>query len=243
MPRWTFALRPPAGRASYFGVARDLTLATPKLPLVDGLVTRPAGPDDFPRMIAFMDAPDFQGNRLQMADLERRYRRGDVCFMAEYRGEIASLGWMRFDSAAYPMAGIDVPLRKDEVYIGAIFTRTTVRGRGVVTTGSLEPLKWLKARGFTKGYGWVRSANVPMLRTIRRIGWNVTSQVTQYFLWFGVRLPVVNVVTVADRTDPLAQWCTRDRIRFRSGLRLFREGALEIPTAQKGPPRGTAEPE
>ncbi|MDR7417654.1 MAG: hypothetical protein QN178_01945 [Armatimonadota bacterium] len=243
MSRWTFALRPPAGRASYLGVARDLTLPTPPIPVVAGLVTRPATPADFPAMVAFTQAPDFKGNRLKMADLERRYHRGDVCFMVSHHGEIATLGWTRFDNAGYLAAGIDIPLRANEAYVGAIFTRAMVRGRGLVTTGSLEHLRWLKERGVTKAYGWVRSANLPMLRTTKRLGWHATSHVEQYFLWFGVRIPIANIVTVADTSDPLAQWCGRERIRFRSGLRVFRQGPVDVPAGRKRSPRTTIETE
>jgi hypothetical protein len=163
--------------------------------------------------------------------------------MVEYHGELSTLGWMRFDSAAYPVAGIEIPLQQDEVYIGAVFTRTNLRGRGGVTTGSVEQLKWLRARGITKAYAWIRTANRPMLRTVQRIGWNVKVQVLQYYVSFGIRIPVVNVVTVADPADPLAAWCSRKRMSFRSGLRIDRQGEIAMPAAPRRPGRRPEEPD
>jgi GNAT superfamily N-acetyltransferase len=214
---------------SYVGVALDATAPPRRFPLVEGVTGRPATRDDFPRLIAFMAMPEFQGNRLKQADLERRYRRGDICYVAEHRGELATLAWLRFDSAAYPVAGIDVPLRTDEVYQGAIFTHPRLRSRGIIPTAwAVAQRPWLLDRGITKVYGWIRDDNHPMLRTIRRLGWMPAARVTQYFVWAGARLSVVNIVLVDDAAGMPSDWCSKDRISFRTGLRLFRRGPVRV---------------
>ncbi|MDR7419027.1 MAG: GNAT family N-acetyltransferase [Armatimonadota bacterium] len=224
-------VQPPIGRSVYLGVAKDLGESAPRFSPPEGIVGRAATEEDFPRLVEFMQAPDFRGNRLRLDDLHRRYARGDVCVIGEQRGEIVVLGWVRFDSAAYPLAGIDIPLQRHEAYLGAIFAHPRVRGRGVTTRGALLLYDWLRVRGITTAYGWVQPANRPMVRTMLRLGWGVKAQVTQYFVWAGVRLPVVNIVQVSNPADPLCDWCSMARIRFRCGLRIFRHGPIVLPVA------------
>jgi hypothetical protein len=157
--------QPPVGRALYLGVAKDLTEAAPWFALPKGLSARAATEDDFSRLVAFMQEPEFRGKRLRLADVQQRYRRGDRCLIGEHDGEIIGMSWVRFDSAAYPLAGINVPLRRHEAYLGAIFVRPRLRGRGGLTGGSLVGYAWLREHGITMAYGWVQPTNRPMVRT------------------------------------------------------------------------------
>lgn len=222
LARWRRILRPPLIRIDSLACVRELDTPFPDVPLPKGVTIRPATPNDFPRVAAAMANPEFRGSALTVENMARRYQDGGVCLIAESGDAIAYLSWIRFSDASLSREGIEVSLRPGEAYIDSIFAMPAYRGRGLATAVATARIKYLRQRGIKTAYGWVAPHNTPMVMVLTRAGYRVVGRVMQ-LLWLPIRhVPLVNVVVVTDPSDPLAGICSPDRLRFRSGITIYR---------------------
>ncbi len=173
-------------------------------------------------MAAAMTHPEFRGAALTVEQLARRHQDGGVCLIAESGEEIAYLSWIRLSDASLRREGIEVSLRPGEAYIDSIFAMPAYRGQGLATAVAAARIKYLRQRGIKTAYGWVAPHNTPMVTVLTRAGYRVVGRVMQ-LLWLPIRhVPLVNIVVVTDPSDPLAGICSPDRLRFRSGITIYR---------------------
>ncbi len=227
IPPWRKLLRP-LDTLDLLAAARDLTIPPPDIPLPPEVTSRPATPEDLPRLAAVMDPYraeiwDFRGEGALAAVFEQRLRAGDLCLIGELRGTIAYMGWTRFDEASLPRVGIHVTLREGEAYGYGVFALPAFRGQGLSTTVGVARLHWLREHGVRRFYGWVSASNTAIQKVQTRLGYRTVASVRQIYWRVRRRLVLVNQV-IYDPTDPLAEWCAPGRITFRGGITVFRRG-------------------
>jgi len=228
--RWRKILRP-WGRLDLLAAARDLTIPPPDIPLPPEVTARPAMPEDLPRLAAAIEPYraeiwDFRGGGPLLEAFRQRIRAGDVCFIGEFGGAIAYMGWTRFDEASLQRVGIAVKLRDGEAYGYGVFALPELRGRGLSTAVMAERLHWLRGHGVRHFYGWVSAYNLAIQKVLQgRLGYRMVARVRQIYWRVRRRLALVNQV-LYDPTDPLAEWCAPGRITFRGGITVFRRGPI-----------------
>jgi len=229
---WQRVARLRFAKSDFLACAWNLGALIPAVSPPVGASIRPADPADFPRVAAFTQHADFRGTRMQPNDVEGRYHKGHVCFIAAWRGEIASVSWIRFDDASLRLSGIEAPLRPGEAYVTAVFTLPAYRNRGLATAVAADQLRWLRGRGLRAAFLWVHPRNQAMLNVVRRTGWRPVGRVTQV-LWRGKeRIPLVNLSAVLDPADPLSL-CSSRRLTFTAGVSVFRRGSFAwLPVAE-----------
>ncbi len=230
-------MRGPIGKLEYIALVRDI-----RNPVADfrprvSVTIRLATLDDGPRLAAMMRAPDYYGPRMSVADMARLFEAGNVCFVAECRGDIAVVSWIRFDNASYNRKWISLPLRDGEAYIAGTFTRPQYHYRGLATAVSVERLKLLREREIGLAYSWIDPPNVAMRTVAARTGWVEVGKVTHYYARV-IRRPLVNVLTAFDPPDPVREWFSTKRLRFPVGLLRVRRARPPVPQ-QAAPVRRT----
>lgn len=215
-------LRSPLVRVDWLAGARDLRapIAEPTLP--PGITVCTATTGDFGRMAAAMASLEFRGAALTIADIEQRYQNGDICIMAESGREIAYLSWVRFTDASMRKDRIEVPLRPGEAYMDSVYALPRFRGQGLATAVATARFRYLRERGITAVYAWVASHNTPIIGVLQRAGYRIVGRVTQFIWRLGGRVPLLNIVTVTDPSNPLADICSRHRLRTHSGVTVYR---------------------
>jgi len=221
----------PLHRLKLLAVAWDLTATTPDLLPPRDVVLRPAESADFPRLLSFMQRPDFQGERVPLlSGIEQRYEEGDVCFIGEYRGEIAYISWMRFDSASLGKFGIEISLVSGEAYVGTAMTLPEFRGRGLATAAETARARWLRDKGIGQTYAWVHPSNFVMLKVMRRTDARPVGHIVQFFMKVSRQTRrILNLAASFHPDDPLASWCSPPRLHFTSGISVYRRGRIEWP--------------
>jgi ribosomal protein S18 acetylase RimI-like enzyme len=173
-------------------------------------------------MAAVMESPEFRGEPLTADMMARRYHDGSVCLIAELGETIVYLSWIRFSDASMHRDGIEVPLRPGEAYIDSIFAMPAYRGQGLATAAAIARLKYLRQRGIRAAYGWVAPHNTPMIKLLARVGYQEVGRITQIVWRLGRRVPLVNLITVAEPADSLADTCSPRRLKLRSGVTVYR---------------------
>lgn len=171
-----------------------------------------------------MAAEDFRGRPLGVDDIARRSARGDACLIAEAGGRLAYLSWIKFSDASMRPSGVEIPLRPGEAYIDAVFAMPAYRGQGLATAVAAARLRYLRDRGVKVAFGWVAPHNTPILRVLEHAGYRITGSISQLIWQLRTRAPLLSVLVAIDAAgaDPSLQLCTAERVRFRTGLVIYR---------------------
>lgn len=234
----------PVGKVDMLACTYDL-----QTPLLDArppgdLIGRWAGPADLPILIDVMEPyraeiPSFGGGghrRIRRhiirhgtlrEEFHARHEAGDLCYIAEDQGSPVYMGWVSFRHASLPRLGLEIPLVPAEAYLDGLFVLPSHRGRRLATVAGTERLWLLRQQGIRFAYSWVSPRNAPVLKIQKRVGWRHVARVSQIYMELGRRIPLLSFV-VLDPADPLALWCSPQRLTFRRGLTFYRRGPVRI---------------
>lgn len=149
------------GSVTFF--LRELEQALPEARPALKLHLRQASASDLDLVLAASDPSR------SLEALQRRLRRGDLCFIAITEdGRVANSRWVATSRARIPELGRDLILRSNEAYIYDSYTHPDFRRCGVDGAVRRFVLSHLRSAGFQKAYSYVRGDNPVGLRAVRR---------------------------------------------------------------------------
>jgi GNAT superfamily N-acetyltransferase len=105
------------------------------------------------------------------AEIARRLRDGQVCFVARHDGRIVSAAWGATGRASIEYLALELPLAPDEAYLYDSFTLPEHRGRNIPAVRGIHEADHFRQAGYERLLAAVLPESTPALRHARKAGW------------------------------------------------------------------------
>lgn len=132
----------------------------PRVPVEIGLLEETEA-EEYARLRPEVDA----------AEVRRRLREGDLCFVARHSGRLAHVSWTATGRARIDYLGCVVPLAAGEVYTYETTTAAELRGRDIAPAVAAFKEHYLRRRGHRRLVGIVMPENRKVLGSFHKTGY------------------------------------------------------------------------
>jgi GNAT superfamily N-acetyltransferase len=112
-----------------------------------------------------------------IAEIERRFDRGDLCFLARSEGRIVGAVWTTRASPAVRYLHTTLAIAPDDVYLYDAYTAPDLRGRRIAPTLYRDVLTHHRAAGVRRAIAAILPENRATMRSLAEAGFRVIGRV------------------------------------------------------------------